>query len=359
MKKVSRVRRNDKGKQVVKGEKLYVGIDVHKKTYHVAIWSSKRGLVETWVQPAVDEVVTRQLERYGKGVKQVVYEAGPTGYDLVRRLRADGFCADVIAPSKTPRTVSRDSKSDRLDCRKLAEFAANGMLRSIRIPTRQEEADRQLIRLREQMARKRKVIKNQIRSFLLRYGIAEPRGIKNWSKRAVEELRSVELLKELRECLDIMLEELEHAEKQVEHVTEKVEELAQGERHREEAEILQSVAGVGPVTAMTYRLELIEPERFKTANQVARMVGLAPWVYQTGETRKEGPIMKSGNKQIRTTLVEASWNWVRKDPVARAKFIHLLRKTGSEKKAITAMARRLAIILWHMLVKKERYRPAA
>src|SRR4051794_7183992 len=84
------------------GEVIHVGVDVHKGTYHVALLSDRRGLVATWVQPARPELLSERLTPLREAIAQVVYEAGPTGFALVRRLRADGFRAEVIAPAKTP-----------------------------------------------------------------------------------------------------------------------------------------------------------------------------------------------------------------------------------------------------------------
>jgi len=68
----------------------------------------------------------------------IVYEAGPTGYSLARQLQKASLPIKVVAPSKTPRHPARDSKTDRLDCRTLAKYAAKGLLRQIGIPTKQQ-----------------------------------------------------------------------------------------------------------------------------------------------------------------------------------------------------------------------------
>src|SRR3954470_3239421 len=193
------------------GEVAHVGVDVHKASYHVAVVTDLRGLVATWTQPADPGLLVERLKPIGKGVAQVVYEAGPTGFALVRRLRAAGYCAEVIAPSKIPTMPGPEAKSDRLDCRKLAVFAQKGLLRPVRVPDEQEEADRQVMRLREQLARKLRVIQQQIKALLLQHGIAEPAGLTHWTTTAVDALRELELAAELRFCLDVMLDERRHA----------------------------------------------------------------------------------------------------------------------------------------------------
>ena len=89
---------------------------------------------------------------------------------------------------------------------------------------------------------------------------------------------------------------------------------------------------------MTFRLELPEPERFEHEGQVARMIGLAPQVRQSGQTRREGRLLKSGNARLRTVLVEAAWRWVARDEAAARRYRQLVANTGSGKKAIVAMA---------------------
>jgi transposase len=121
-----------------------------------------------------------------------------------------------------------------------------------------------------------------------------------------------------------MLDELDHAHAQVARVTQRLRELARAERHRSAVANLRSVPGVGPITAMTFRLELPEPGRFERDGQVARMLGLAPQVIQSGQTRRSGRLLKSGNARLRTILVEAAWRWVARDEAAKAVYRRLV-----------------------------------
>jgi transposase len=337
----------------------HVGVDVHKASYHVAIVTDQRGLVATWTQPADPDLLVERLRPIAAQVAQVVYEAGPTGFSPVRRLRAAELKAEVIAPSKIPTMPGPEAKSDRLDCGKLAVFAQKGLLRPVRVPDEQEEADRQVMRLREQLARKLRVIQQQIKAFLLQHGIAEPAGLTHWTAASVDALRRLELGVELRFCLEVMLDERRHALEQVARATRRLEELAKTDRHHATASTLRTVPGVGPITAMTFRVELHDPTRFRDGGQVARMIGLAPQVLQSGPTRREGRLLKSGNARLRTVLVEAAWRWVAGDEAAKAKYRRLVASTGNGKKAIVGMARRLAILLWRLSLSGEPYRAAA
>ena len=360
MKNLKREAKTNKQIQLLKSETVWIGLDVHKKSNHIAVWSSKRDLIATWVTPSDADLSCKQLKPLLPNTAGVVYEAGPTGYKLARKLRAAGFSTQVIAPSKVPRAAGKDAKSDRLDCRNLAMLASHrGMLHPVNIPTEQEEADRQVLRLRDQVIKKRRRIKQQIKSFLLFYSLQEPAGLAYWSKRAVGQLRALEMVEELRFCLDEMLEELAQLEGNLRRITARVSKLSINERYKEPVQRLRSVPGVGLLTAMIFCTELTNPGRFTHQRQVAKILGLAPRVTQSGETRREGRLMKSGNARVRTILVEAAWRWIRLDPTAKTRYQRLLKNTGNPKKAITAMAHKLAIVLWRITINQALYHPVA
>jgi transposase len=357
--KLTLVRKPSEPIRLEQGETVHVGVDVHKASYSVALFSDRRGLIATWVQPARPEVLLERLRPLREGIAQVVYEAGPTGFGLARRLRSEGYNGQVIAPSKLLAPVGPEAKSDRLDCRRLGQLAAKGLLHPVRVPTEQEEADRQVLRLRELLVRKTHSVQSQIKSFLLQHAITEPAGLTHWSKKSVAALRGLALRPGLRFCLDVLLDELAHAREQVRRVTERLKDLAEAKRHRKAVGVMSSVPGVGVLTAAAFRLELPEPERFDHDGQVARMTGLAPQVRQSGQTRHEGGLLKSGNARLRTVLVEAAWRWVRYDEAAVGRYRQLVANTGSGKKAIVAMARRLGVLLWRLSVHGEPYREIA
>ena len=137
----------------LRGERINVGIDVHKKTYSVALWSEQRqAAVSRWTQPADPDALLRGLTPYKGRLERIVYEAGPTGYQLIRALREAKFLADAIAPSRTPKSTGQEAKSDRLDSRKLAMWSAKNLLRPVRVPTREQEGDRKKFRTPENIS---------------------------------------------------------------------------------------------------------------------------------------------------------------------------------------------------------------
>jgi transposase len=339
-------------------DEVYIGIDVHKRQYHVAMWY-RGSLTYYFVMSSDNTQVVRKLERIKVAVKKVVYEAGPTGYSLARLLQSEGFPVEVVAASKTPRSSGVSAKTDRLDCRQLAEYAAKGLLTYIRIPDEQEEADRQLVRLRDQFVSKRKCIHQQIKSFLLQYGIKWPSESDCWSRRTMVALRELALRSQLRYTLDMYISEMEFLEAKVKDIESKLKEVFSDERHCRQVKILQSHPGVGPVVSLQFLTEMFDSQSFRTAGQVSKYVGLCPRVYQSGNKRKDGPIIKTGRVQLRRNLVEAAWVWIGHDEEAMQIYRRIIGNTGCRQKALVGMARRLAIRLWRMLCRGEYYHTVA
>ncbi|MDP2180995.1 MAG: transposase [Actinomycetota bacterium] len=126
----------------------------------------------------------RLLRRYeDPSALRTCYEAGPTGYDTHRLITSLGIECDVIAPSLIPRRSGARVKTDRIDARNLARLHRAGELTCVRVPTNAEEAVRDLIRVREEVKSDRRIARQRIRSFLMRYGKRYPNGSDKWSVR--------------------------------------------------------------------------------------------------------------------------------------------------------------------------------
>ena len=195
--------------RLAKGEMIHVGIDVHKKTYHIALPQraarSPDHLGPEAREPGGGSRVAKARSVSTSPASHV--RGGPTGFEPARRLQAEKIPVKVVAASKLP-VAAVDSKSDRLDCRKLALYSAKGLVHAVRIPTAQEEADRQILRIRDQMIRKARMVQQQIKQLpaATRPGIAE--GTAVLVRASDRALRGLELLSKLRFCLDLLLDEL-------------------------------------------------------------------------------------------------------------------------------------------------------
>jgi len=329
-------------------DELYIGIDVHKKSYHIAFWLNNAPAIN-FVTPADNKKVLQMFQRFSPSIKLVVYEAGPTGYSLARLLQENKIPVKIAAPSMTPRQAAPQSKTDSLDCKKLAKYAAKSMLKYVTIPTRSQEADRQLARMRQLLIEKQRRVKQQIKSFLLQHGIQQPKGLNSWSNQAVEKLSRIIISKQLRYCLDMLLEQLKFIKLQIAKLEKEINEYFEKNYLGKKIKLLQTHPGVGPTIARQFATEIFSPKRFKNSTHISKYLGLAPTVKQSGQTLRDGPVSKTGRPAFRSNLIEASWIWIRKDPLALKTYHRIIANTGQKNKAITAIARKLTIHLWKML----------
>ncbi|WP_299682529.1 hypothetical protein [uncultured Roseobacter sp.] len=108
----------------VEDQPVAVGLDFHKKTYSVALFSKEDGLVESYTCPAGEAALAHQLEDVGLNIEHIFYDSGPTGIALSRILTDAGFNASVIAACRIPRGYAAAAKNDRLDAVKPATYYA-------------------------------------------------------------------------------------------------------------------------------------------------------------------------------------------------------------------------------------------
>ena len=333
---------------------FHVGIDVHKKSFHTAFYGNN-GLLETFVCSSGLDDFIRQLEPFQAQIVQVVYEAGPTGFELARVLKEAGFTVLVVAPSRVARPVTYGAKTDRLDCIRLAEYSARGMLKGIAIPTREQEAQRSLIRRRHDLVDSIRTVKQRIRSHLLYLSVKEPAGLDHWSGQAVHALLKLPLEPWAKETLKSLIRELNFLYKEKQRIEKQLRVMCSQPERSKTYEYLQTTPGIGPITAATFMLELFDPGRFKNADKVASYLGLAPMVRQSGESKGRAKLRPVGQKRLRSLLIEAAWCWCRKDEQAEAKYSRIVSKTDVTQKAIVAVARDLEIILWHLSIEQRPY----
>jgi transposase len=334
---------------------FWVGVDVHKRSYYVALRRSD-GQCITWVAPALPESFAAQVAGLGITIASVAYETGPTGFSLARALTDIGIQAIIAAASRIPRAVAPGAKCDRLDCLKLAEYASRGMLKSVAVPTPAEEARRSLLRRRHALVDSVRRSKQRIKSLLLFHGIDEPTAVSNWQSNAQEVLLKLPVAPILHLTLESHVRELTFHQTELRTVENQLRQMTTQEPSCESVAYLQTVPGVGPAVATAFALELYRPQRFVRAEEVASYLGLAPVVRHSGGKTPSGRLVPVGQKRLRSLLIEAAWMWKAKDAFAAELYGTLLSKSGIPQKAIAAVARRLAIILWRLMVEQRAYR---
>jgi len=341
-------------KETKAGEDLFVGIDIHKKTWHVTAQTVDVELF-SWSIPGKWEALNRLLNRFKEYKIRVVYEAGHFGFWLYDRLAECGIDCIVTPPSLVPQEYGNKVKTDRRDSRKLSYLLAKGMLKRVWVPDKEELYHRQVSRRRRQLITDRVRTQNRIKSELQFHGIdiGEPEG--RWSLVYIENLHRIRFKNRwMHESFNRLLELYDFLDKQVKEQTRLLKELSKTELYRKRVEILQSVPGIGIIVAMEILLELQDVSRFRKAEQIAAYVGLTPSQYSSADKIRMGRITCVGKNSVRAALVEASWKLIRKDGVMQEKYERIKARAGS-KRAIVAIARSLLLRTRRMLLDDVQY----
>lgn len=332
------------------GVNIWVGVDVHKKSYSVAVLSDN-GVWHCFTTPADNLGLIKQFKERNINITGLVYEAGLTGFGLCRECHKAGIEAMVVAAVRIPRPIGKTAKTDKIDCMKLAEYLAKGLLKPIHVPTEKQEARRAKVRRRNQIAGDTARLKTRIKSFLTVHSLPEPQGLTSvWSRASIKLLLDLPMNADLRYVLDSYLRELEFL------VSEKgLLEKELKANFLPVADVLQSVPGIGPITSATFRAEVIDARRFQNADKLSGFLGLAPVISQSGASSGTARLVPAGQGQLRSKLVEAAWILKTKEPWAQVFYNRVLYHSGKVQKAIVALARKLAIILWRLLLENRPY----
>jgi transposase len=350
----------------------HIGLDVHKDTIAVAVLRPDTVTFDERIIPNTPEAVRRLLKRYpDPSAITTCYEAGPTGYDTHRLVTSLGFDCDVIAPSLIPKRSGVRVKTDRTDARNLARLHRAGELTAVRVPTPAEEAVRDLVRAREEIKADRRVARQRIRSFLLRYGKRYPKGSDRWSTRFEVWMRALHFDEPFAQiAFQHLLGAYFMRDSQLGAVDTQIEELALLEPLATGVARLRAFRGIDTLVAVTILTETCDFRRFPSASAYMAFTGLVPSEHSSGASKHQGSITKTGNSHIRRVLVESAWAY-RYAPAVRGKLkcrqegqppevvayswaaqcrLHTTyRKLSARKganKAVVAVARELSGFVW-------------
>ena len=322
-----------------RGDRKYVGLDVHKATIAVAIADEGRGEVRKYgTIRNSPEAVLKLVRKVGPAEQLVCcYEAGPCGYGLQRQLAGLGAECAVVAPSLIPTRPGERVKTDQRDAVKLARLLRAGELTSVWVPDAEQEALRDLSRARDAARDARHRARQQVRKLLLRLGVVEPSGTTAWSQRYGAWLRTVRLAQPLQQLvLEDAIEAVEAGTARLEKLEAHLRAAATQGRQAPLIAALQSLRGVGMITAVTLVAELGDLARFPTPRPLMAYVGLVPSEHSSGESQRRGRITKAGNAHVRHVLVQAAWHYRHPPTLPRA----LAARQDGQPEAVTDIAAR-------------------
>jgi transposase len=294
----------------------YVGLDVVARSTDAA---------------AID-VATGELRRarFGGGSEEVIgwlrtlpqplcgcYEAGPTGFALYRAAEASGLAIAVVAPSKTPRAPGDRIKHDRKDAELLARLLLAGQLKPVAVPPPPFEAARHLARAREQSRGDLMRCRHRVSKLLLLHGrVYDGSAWTKTHRRWLEQQRFEEPATELA-YLDA-LAAVDGLVARKAALDERLSRLAREGQWWPTVARLRCFRGIDTLSAFVLCLEVGEWTRFPRPAKLASWLGLVPSLDQSGESRRQGAITKTGSGYARRLLVEAAWHYLPRPSVGPA-----------------------------------------
>jgi transposase len=342
----------------IQGEELFIGIDLHKRRWHVTVRVDEVEIFSNSIAGRWQEL-KKVLNRY-KGCRiHAVYEAGFFGFWLFDHLTNYGVDCIVTPPSLIPQEHGNRVKTDRLDSRKLAQLLSKGLLKSISVPSAKERFHRQVIRRRCQLVGDRVQTQNRIKSELYFYGIDLPAPRGKWSQVYFTNLQRIKFKNHwMQQSFNQLLEQYEFLSAQIDKQTQLLKQLSQLPLYRQRVKILCSIPGIGILTAMEILLELQDVSRFRRAEQLAAYVGLTPSQYSSADKIRIGRITGAGKNTVRSALVESCWLLIRKNKAMRKKYEQIKARSGG-KRAIVAVSRKLLLCIRRLLLDNRPYEYAS
>lgn len=364
---------------------LKIGMDVHSTNYTLCamepvIGEEDRVFATIKVTPDYKNIlmfIENLKQKLGPDNEydiQCGYEAGCLGYSLYDQLTAAGVKCVILAPTTMLTQQGVRIKTDARDAHMIAQCLSYGGYHSVHIPTKEDDAVKEYLRMRDDHKIACKKIKQQINAFCLRHGF-QYEGTK-WTGSHLKWLRNLEMDTMYREILNEYITSYEEQTAKIERFDKRIEEFAGQKRYCEKVKKLGCFLGIKTHTALSLIVETGDFDRFAKGNTYAAYLGLAPGEHSSADSVNRLSITKAGNSHLRRLLIEAAGGICKgvvghKSKALRArqdgntaeviayadkantrlrsKYYRLTRHGKKRNVAVAAVARELACFVWGMM----------
>ena len=345
-----------------KGQNIYVGIDVHLKTWHVTT-VTESGYKYSFAQHSdARELFDRLNRKFPDAHFLSAYEAGFCGFSAHYALTEVGFENIVIHSADIPTTGKEKAmKTDAVDSGKIAWALKRGELTGIYVKDIQYMDDTNLLRLRRRFVMDLSRQKSRTKHLLYTQGVTYPERFRkngtHWSNNFMRWLREeVVLLSEEKRTLMHLCDQVEDTRKAILKITREIRRLRTTDKYKENYDLLASVPGFGLIVSMSMLAELDNNVmRFPNERKFVSMLGLIPTCHDSGEKKSGGEKTNRGSKYLGPLITEASWVAIQKDRELGAYFCNCCQSMKPHK-AIIKVARRLACKAYAVLKTKTKYK---
>ena len=328
------------------GWKRYIAIDLHKHYLMVGgidgsqrvVLSPRKLDLERWRAWAQDNLTATDA---------VVIEATTNAWHIYDQLLPLVGRIVVAHPPKVKQIAAARVKTDKHDVLILAQLLRADLIPEVWVPPAHVRELRALISHRQRLLRARTQGRNRLHSLIHRYNLTPPPGDLFAAKQRAWWV-GLELSVTERLRVDQDLATLDHLAKHIATVEAELHRLSTTALWADQVPYLVQLPGIGLITAMILLSAIGDVTRFGAAQQLVGYAGLGAGIHSSGKTHRTGRITKEGRRELRWVLVEAAQTASRTHPYWQGEFQRLARRIG-EKKAIVALARKLLVVIWHVL----------
>jgi transposase len=332
-----------------------VGVDLHKTQFTVCVRSRDGNSYAQYPTSSSGyELFLKEMSKRqeaGETVRVGVESTGNTRY-FKNQMEAAGIEVTVVNPLKFKVVNESVKKTDKYDAATIAEFLEKDMLPVSRLCSQTSEQLRRLLKVRTVLVRSQVVIKNQIHALLMSEGLEDVKAGALQSKKGRKQTLSALNQWDNGLVAQPLFETIEQLEENVKSIEKQLRTMTKEDRM---VELLMTIPGCGEICAWTIRAYADDISRFSSSKKFVSFAGLAPWVQNSNETIHHGKITKRGPKELRTALVQVvmglrrmkektlSWRLTRR--------YEMMKAAKGSGKSIIAAARKIAVIIWHMLTE--------
>ena len=335
--------------------KYFVGLDVALRSLALCIIDADGTVVLERALDCEVEAITACLAEFGHHIEKIGFEAGTMSQALYHGLTTEGFDVVCMEARQVYAALSAmRNKTDKNDARGIAQVLRSGWYNKVHIKSFDAHYDRALLTARKAIFRKCLDLEAEIRGLFKVFGIRLPGHVKRnrWDETVRPFVEADErlafALKPMLEARLVLYKTYLEMEKRLRAVTNKDPVCMR----------LQTIPGVGPVAALTFKTGVDDPTRFKSSRIVAAHFGLTPRRFQSGEMDNTGRISKAGDSSVRGALYSAANVLLMrmiKSCELKSWGLRLVRKKG-RKRATVAVARKLAVIMHRIWVDGTTFR---
>jgi transposase len=339
----------------LQGTKRFIAIDIHKHYLMIGAIDAEQQIVmvprkvelQRWLAWAQANLLPSD---------EVVLEATTNAWAIYDQVVTLVSRAVVVHPAKVKLIAAARVKTDKVDVLSLAKLLRADMLPEVWVPPTHVRDLRALLSHRRRLVSLQTTAKNRLQSVLHRLNLSAPEGeVFAHKQRSWWEQLDLSATERLRVDHDIAT--LDHIGEQIAAVDTELRRLSTHKAWAEQVPYLIQLPGIALLSAMTILGAIADITRFPVAKKLVGYAGLGAGVHDSGKTHRDKGITKQGRRDLRYVMIEAARAAVQSHPYWKREFTQLAKRIG-EPKAIVAIARKLLIVVWHVLLAKSADRQA-